>query len=304
MQIPFEIFPQNTPLVVGVSGGVDSMVLLYCLHEAQFPLHAVHINYQLRGSASELDEALVREFCLERQIPLSVERATYERGNLQNWARKYRYEAFQSIGAHIVLAHHADDQLETVLMNLLRGGGFEGAKGMLSVTQRGDAIFYRPLLKIRKSALYTFAQEKQIPFREDNSNQSNQYRRNALRNLIIPQIETHFGTAASTKILESVALIQQQNALLQELITTYTQKTTVYQSNQITILENPFSTYSISLQTEILRNIAAPYLPLNQERLARIMGLWKLGNGKKIKYDQIIFQKTRLGVVLILPEHP
>ena len=188
-----EKFPQHT-FFIGVSGGVDSMVLLHAVNRMKLPLEVMHVNYQLRGKESHADEHLVERYCQKYHIPFHVHRVPKDHFNrkginLQEEARHIRYDFFKACmaknpSAKLLLAHHWDDQVETFYLNLARKSGILG----LSCMQQFGHDKQRPFLTITKRDLYVYAKAHQIPFREDQSNQKNDYQRNVLRNLILPEL--------------------------------------------------------------------------------------------------------------------
>ncbi len=194
------LFPGTTPVVVGVSGGVDSMVLLHLVAVAlKFNVTAVHVNYGKRGQDSEADEHLVRSYCSRHGIPLEIMDAQRDgleatpSGNFQDHARNIRRRFLRSVmvrknAAAIVLAHHRDDQIETIVQKIWRGAAIENWEGM----RRMDMPWIRPLLDVPKSDLITFADSNRIPYRIDTSNLESEYARNMLRNDIFPKLEHHF----------------------------------------------------------------------------------------------------------------
>jgi tRNA(Ile)-lysidine synthase len=178
---------------VAVSGGVDSMLLLVLMLEEKLPIHVLHVNYHLRGIESEEDELLLRNYCESNNIPLTVEsiylkeKLEVNGGNLQNEARKVRYDFFNKElnkvpNSKLVLAHHLNDQLETFFLQLFRKSGIAGLSGMKPVNNK----LLRPLLIFKKEEIYSLAIERKISWREDKSNAKNDYNRNRLRNEIIP----------------------------------------------------------------------------------------------------------------------
>lgn len=182
---------------VAVSGGVDSMLLLVLMLEEKLPIHVLHVNYHLRGIESEEDELLLRNYCESNKIPITVdsiylkEKLEADGGNLQNEARKVRYDFFQKelnkvSNSKLVLAHHLNDQLETFFLQLLRNAGIAGLSGMKP--QNNNLL--RPLLGFKKEEIYALAIERKISWREDKSNAKNDYSRNRLRNEIIPFLIT------------------------------------------------------------------------------------------------------------------
>jgi len=215
----FQKYPADLYLIA-VSGGVDSMLLLKLMQEQRLPIHVLHVNYNLRGTDSVADEKLVRKFCQTNKIPFTIKSLDFksilknEGGNLQNEARKVRYNFFQSKlvkfqNATIVLAHHSDDQLETFYLQLFRNSGIAGLAGM----KEQNNTYLRPLLPFKKAELYQFAQELKIDWREDKSNAKNQYSRNRLRNELIPFLKKEIPTLEN-----SIQLIQE--IFLEKLIET------------------------------------------------------------------------------------
>lgn len=180
---------------VACSGGVDSMVLVHILHKLGVRVSALHVNYMLRGEDSERDQELVERVCNEKGITAHVKRVDFNKylassgGNLQEEARKVRYKYFENFklkdSIRIVLAQHADDQVETFFLNLSRNAGIMGLACMLS-EHNG---YLRPLLPFTKDEVRNYAIENEVIWREDVSNSSNKYSRNKLRNVILPDLE-------------------------------------------------------------------------------------------------------------------
>lgn len=197
--------PDNVPLVAGVSGGVDSMVMLWIVAlKLKKRVVVGHINYGQRGADSRADEQLVRTFCEKHGIKMVVHHFLDDRqepaatvpkptGNFQDRARQVRREFLRSImqeySAHaIMLAHHRDDQLETIFQKLLRGAAPEKWTGMKPV----DMPWVRPLLSATKSEVIAFAERFGIPYRTDTTNLETSYARNALRNQVFPVLDRTF----------------------------------------------------------------------------------------------------------------
>ena len=181
---------RSKKIVVACSGGVDSTVLLYTLKKLNFNVEAIHVNYQLRDKESEKDAEFIESFCLEICVPfekrtVDLAEVLIDGGNLQELARNYRYDWFRELinsDALIALAHHQNDQMETFFMNLARKSGVMGLSCML---EKKDGII-RPLLNFSKNEIYNYAKNEELKWREDISNDSNKYRRNLLRNKILP----------------------------------------------------------------------------------------------------------------------
>lgn len=211
---------QGQGLLLGVSGGVDSMVLLDIVahwHGKQKdagPIHVAHVNYGLRGEESDADEALVREVSTTHGFTLHthhMDQAAFPEGessndyapssgNLQAWAREVRMKFFGQVlreiqGCSVLLAHHQDDQLETILQRLFRGAGVESYQGLnasTSLPEFGLESVLRPFLTYSKQELEQVASEHGIPFRDDASNLTDSYARNVLRQTWIPTMDSMF----------------------------------------------------------------------------------------------------------------
>lgn len=200
------LIPPGGTLLVAVSGGPDSMCLLHILQMLGHNVVAAHINYQLRGNASNADEKFVNTWCNRYSIPLFIRRfdtlqlAESRKKGIQETARSLRYEWLTTIciesGFHIVAtAHHADDQAETVLFNLMRGTGIKGAAGIhpKRILHKGsgpseDISLIRPMLGVTKQEILAYLEKQNIKFRQDKSNLHDDYTRNKIRHQILPKI--------------------------------------------------------------------------------------------------------------------
>jgi tRNA(Ile)-lysidine synthase len=193
-------------VVLAVSGGVDSMVMLDVFHALSGPWHLklviAHINHQLRGEESEGDETFVREVAERYGTPVFCRRADViglvhsKKISKQEAARELRYTYLEDIrrqtsSGHIATAHHADDNAETVLLNILRGTGIRGLGGIPFA--RNDNRIIRPMLFARRDEILAFAEERRLTYRNDSSNASTVYARNYLRQTIVPLLKKEFG---------------------------------------------------------------------------------------------------------------
>ena len=192
------------PIIVGVSGGLDSMVLLHAMMVKDYAPIAAHFNHKLREE-SDLEAEFVKNYCLKASLPFregSGDVRGYAEVNglsIEEAARILRYQFLfqvaerESAGA-VAVAHHADDQIETVLMNLLRGAGAKGLAGMRAVSVPNpwsDTIpVVRPLLEVDKADLIAYHTENQLPMVEDPSNTDESYFRNRIRHSLLPNLES------------------------------------------------------------------------------------------------------------------
>lgn len=189
-----DLFNLSTPLLIACSGGRDSMALLFALQKSGFQkIEVAHCNFHLRGNESDGDEDFIKTYCRKSNIPFhSVQFDTKsfakrEGVSTQMAARSLRYEWLESTRKErnihlIVVAHHQDDQAETILLQLIQGTGIHGLKGMQA---KNDKIV-RPLLNISREEINQYIDQHQIPFREDSSNNSTYYKRNFIRHEISP----------------------------------------------------------------------------------------------------------------------
>lgn len=213
-------FPRE--VLAGVSGGADSVALLRMLLEAGVAVTAVHVNHGLRGEASDGDEAFVRDLCRTLQVPLLTYRAIPPENPGEDWARQVRYGFFRQAAEEtgvraIALAHHMDDQAETLLLHLLRGCSLTGLTGMAADAVRADGLrILRPLLGFTRQALRDYLNEKGQPWREDASNADPRYLRNALRMQVLPLLEEMIPGAAA-RLSNTAVLLAEDEAVLHAL---------------------------------------------------------------------------------------
>lgn len=184
--------------LVSVSGGLDSMVLLTMMRSLAkaYPIELAifHMNFQLRGRASRLDEALVQSAGEEFKIPVHSFRVSI-RGKtaIQEKARQERLKTLESFKDwELIEAHHADDQVETFFFRLFRGAGVHGLSAMKVKSLRNGTVLWRPLLEFTKAELRSYAIIHRITYREDQSNAEVDYDRNWIRHEILPHIEKRF----------------------------------------------------------------------------------------------------------------
>lgn len=184
--------PSVRNIAVGLSGGVDSVVLLHQLKDRG--VSAIHVHHGLSANAGAWAE-FCRKLCKRLAIPLSVVKVRVEQDGkgLEAAARAARYAAFRKAKADVIaLAHNLDDQAETVLMNLLRGAGVRGAAGMAERSRLGAKTLWRPLLRTSRSEIERYAHENGLDWIEDESNANEALTRNFIRRSIGPILEQRF----------------------------------------------------------------------------------------------------------------
>jgi tRNA(Ile)-lysidine synthase len=192
----FGIDLQQTQFLFAVSGGADSVAMLLLAQKFKLKGRVLHCNFNLRGAESNADEAFVKQLGKELDFPVFVENfdtknyAQLHKISIQMAARNLRYEWFERVrkdtkSDFILLGHHQDDMIETMLINLFRGTGL---KGLIGIPQKNEHVF-RPLLNVPRSEIENFLNFKKQIFRNDSSNDETKYMRNKIRHLIIPEIK-------------------------------------------------------------------------------------------------------------------
>lgn len=190
-------FLSGSKLLIACSGGLDSIVLVKLLHKLQIDFSVAHCNFKLRGKESDGDERFILELAEKLQFPVfridfdTKKYAKEHKLSIQMAARNLRYDWFKKLATeynfeYILTAHHADDNLETFLINLSRGTGIEGLTGIPEINE----IFIRPLLPFSRTEILKFAKDNTLEWREDSSNSSIKYLRNNLRHEVIPNLKS------------------------------------------------------------------------------------------------------------------
>ena len=228
------VLPSGGSILLGLSGGVDSVVLLHLLQhlspQYSWRLSALHIHHGISPHADSW-AVLCADLCSHYHIPLTIEHVNItplRAMGIEAAARKLRHEALARQPVDVVaLAHHRDDQVETLLLQLLRGAGVRGGSAMPPVKQRtGSSLLVRPLLDVPRSALLSYAQQHGLQWVEDESNADDTYPRNFLRHRILPLLEQRFPAyrdtlarsaqhfAEASEMLDELAQMDAQNPLL------------------------------------------------------------------------------------------
>lgn len=220
----FHMFPQGAKLIVGLSGGADSVALLHLLssmkEEFAWEITAVHIHHGLRGKEADGDARFAEQFCASLDIPCIVQeydvKAEAKARGLgeEETGRILRYAAFREVAGktgYIAVAHHQKDQAETVLMRLCRGTGLTGLVGMAPVREN----ICRPLLFCTRGEIERYCKENDLTWREDATNSQEKYTRNKLRLRVLPVLE-EINPKAVEHIAETAALLAEEEDFLEQ----------------------------------------------------------------------------------------
>ena len=213
--------PPHARLTLALSGGLDSVVLLHALsvlrHRHPFELRAVHVHHGLSPRADEWAHFCAR-YCAAQAVELTVHRvriADDDPAGIEAAARRERRHIFATLDADFLLtAHHQNDQAETLMLQLLRGAGSKGLSAMAELQRQPDwqVAQLRPLLNVARAGLRDYAQSHALDWVEDESNLDTRYRRNALRQQVMPLLDEHFPGATIT--LARAAALQAESAEL------------------------------------------------------------------------------------------
>jgi tRNA(Ile)-lysidine synthase len=264
-----QLLPPSGEVVVAISGGADSLCLLHLLNQLCGPgkrypevrLHAVHLNHKLRGKASDRDAATVASIIESWGLPYTsgeidvAELARAERRSLEDAARSARYRFLREVaqGKPIAVAHHAGDQVETLLLHFLRGSGLTGMIGMLP--RQHDII--RPLLEVRHAQTVAYCQEHGIEPLEDLSNTDPRFLRNRIRHELVPLLES-LNPGFDSTLLRNADVIRVDVEWLEAQIDACWP--TVVKSEQnavITLRLDALLSLPLSLQRHLLRRVTA-----------------------------------------------
>ncbi|MCU0342661.1 MAG: tRNA lysidine(34) synthetase TilS [Ignavibacterium sp.] len=222
-----ELLASGDKVLIALSGGPDSVFLLHFLNKFKkkfkIKLGAAHINHRLRGKNSERDESFCNAICNELSIPFYLLRKdikSYSKKNklsLETAGRKIRYDFFEKVLKKdrynkILTAHNADDNAETVLLNLIKGTGIKGVAGI--PVRRNNIV--RPILSLAKKEILDYLEENKFEYRVDESNLSNDFERNFLRNEIIPLIQKNLNPSFSSTAINTSLNLQRLNLELTE----------------------------------------------------------------------------------------
>jgi tRNA(Ile)-lysidine synthase len=260
------LIEQGESIVVGVSGGPDSVCLLNILHSISgimdLKIFAVHINHMMRASESDADENYVKEFCKIRGITLFTEAvdikeiSKHEGISVEEAGREARYRFFkkhaQRTGASkIAIAHNKNDQTETVLMNIIRGTGLNGLKGI--DYKLGPII--RPLLDIERREIEEYCNENSLNPRTDSSNNQSIYTRNKIRLDLIPYIDRMFQTNITESVYRMAGIIKEDIDFIDNTVSNlYNQCIIKEENDEVRLNWGVLKGYHIALMKRIIRN--------------------------------------------------
>jgi tRNA(Ile)-lysidine synthase len=282
-----DLLALGAKVVVGVSGGADSTVLLHALRQisddesAQYELHVAHLDHQLRGAESSGDAEFVAALADRLRLPKTIERcdlgseADSERSSPEDLARRARLRFFDNVcktvsATHVALAHHADDQVETVLHRFMRGTGVRGLSGMAikrPLSRTSDVMLIKPLLAFSRREILDHAAANGLEYRHDSSNVSPNHTRNRIRCELLPLLEKSF----NPQIREAISRLAEQsrwtNDFLRDIALAELARSTVERGpSSISLDRNQIAALPIIVQTSVMR-LAIESLGMRERRL-------------------------------------
>lgn len=306
-----QLIKKGDRLVLGISGGPDSVALLMIMADFQkkenLNLIVAHVNYGLRGQDSERDEKLVRELSQKLGLKVLVKKyyAKKRAGNPEELMRDFRYSFFEEIRKKyrfdkVVVAHTLDDRVETFLMNLIRGSGI---RGLISLKEKRDRII-RPLLEVKKSEIVTWLKKKNIKFRIDKSNQDNSFYRNSIRNELIPLLEKKYNPLVKNKIFNLAQQLEEITNLVEnKLKYVYNNVVIVQKEKELVLDGNKLNQMSDFWQGEcfrrVIKSLGEDLSDITQANAVEFSKIIKSAKGKRQKMKLGAIELEKVGMRLI-----
>ena len=270
----FSMLERGDHVLIAVSGGADSVALLRVLdmlsNEYQLGLTIAHLNHGLRGGEADEDESFVRHLSNEMGIDFIAKRVDIRalqmgKGrSLEEIAREERYkfleETAQSYGAgKIATGHHSDDHAETIILNLIRGSGLEGLKGIPPV--RNQRII-RPLLRVTTREIHTFLQQEALPHVKDSSNVDLIFLRNKIRHQLLPELAAHYNPRIAKTLCKTAEIIRRDDHYLQSVVQAILLKWGIVPGRSENLLPlNEFNDLHEALRARIIKCLLESFTP-------------------------------------------
>lgn len=294
-----KLFFKDQRLLLAISGGVDSVVLLDVLAVLGYKITLAHCNFNLRGSESDGDEQFVRGLAKKYEVPIFVKSFDTENakvaGSTQMVARELRYTWFNQLIDeqkldNIITAHHLNDSIETLLLNLTKGSGVSGLRGIKAKTNN----IVRPLLEISKSEIIEYAQKNKLSFREDSSNASDKYQRNKIRNQVVPLLK-EINPAFENSALQTINNLKEGEQIIEKTISKKWKKLVKQEGGVIKLpikklkKLNPINTYIYQF---------FKLFNFDNNQTQQIIDLLDSQSGKKIESNIVFVYKDRENLII------
>ena len=299
-------------LAVAYSGGIDSQTALNIIYklkkELGFNLIIIHLNYNLRGEESREDELFARNIAKKYNLNIyikEIKEGSYDKKNIQNEARKDRYEFFEelynkNIFDYLIIAHNRDDFVETIIYRMIKGAGAD----IYNCLKKKNNYILRPMLDFYRTDIENYARENNLEYREDSSNKKNKYARNKIRNLIIPMLET-INKKSKDNIIKFSKRIYFENAFLRKKINNIYKKILI-DKNSINIekIKNLNKIFLNRIIIKFLSESGENKIEINEKRISEIIKtikskksnlILRFDNFNLIKeYNKLIIEKIKI----------
>lgn len=257
--LKYNMIEKGDTIWVALSGGSDSVCLLHVLQklskELELSIKAIHINHQIRPKEAMNDQMFCEELCKKLDIPFilkSINVKDYQKKHkmtLEQAGRNVRYEIFSSLDGKVALGHHQDDQVETIIMNLLRGTSGDGLMGIKPVNGK----YIRPLLDITKKDILIYLDKHNLTYQTDSTNLANQFSRNAIRNRVLPLFDEVMKKDVKSNILSLSDLISIDMDYLNQQASKEAKMILVKNNNLVLIDNNKLSILNKAVSSRVLR---------------------------------------------------
>lgn len=307
------LITENDRILVGLSGGPDSIFLLYfIIKNFKNKIVIAHINHKLRGVDSDLDEKFVRKVSQKLKIPLYVKREDVKKLSKENkksieeCGREIRFSFFKKILkvenlTKLVLGHNFDDNIETILINFIKGSG---TKGLTGISEKINNIVH-PIINIKKDDILNYLNENKIEYRTDKTNLEDEFLRNKIRNYLIPIIEREFNKNFKGKIVSLSNILKYEDNLIENLIKNLEKDVLVFNDGFTEIDLNKFKNLDLAIKRRLIRKLIS-YLTETEnlreyslEHIDNIISLENKKTGSKIELPlNIIAIKDKDKIVL------
>ncbi len=300
-----KLIEKGDGIVLGLSGGADSTALLLMLcslkERYQLKIHGVHIHHGFRGEYADRDETFSRELCLSLGVSfhaehLDVSKIAEERGlSFEMAGRELRYEVFEAERLKmeldkIAVAHHRDDQGETILLRFIRGSGLDGLVG---IRPSREGLIIRPLLMCSRKQIEAYCASKNIEPMVDHTNFDSAYSRNFLRNEIIPAIDAYFGGSLNRQLSKTARLLSEDGDYIQSVVETlWSENVTSIEGGyrvKKKILQNTHSAIRSRLIRKMYGAVKGNLNDLEQNHVALILDLLETDGYKSFTYKGVLF---------------
>ncbi|MFL5738820.1 MAG: tRNA lysidine(34) synthetase TilS [Flavisolibacter sp.] len=296
----------SSNFLLAVSGGLDSTVLCELCYRSGFEFTMAHCNFALRGEESEDDEKFVKTLAKKYDREFLIKKfdteayASANKLSIQEAARNLRYNWFAELRkqkqfSFILLAHHADDNIETLLMNFFRGTGFQGLTGIPPENRESGLL--RPLIDVRRQDILDYALSAGLSWREDSSNASSKYTRNYFRNELIPALNKVY-PQANENLLANIRRFESIHQLYEYSVEELKKKISEQAENELRIPIRKLLKYPLALVYEIIRDYG-----FGEKQVNEVLALTKASSGKFIGNDKYRIIKHRDWLIIATKEH-